>query len=107
MTTDKATATSRTTNAAAASATSWVRRPASSPPESAALGHERWQRLLATWAARHVFIHNDGIVDDKYLAKVPNSSARAGRRLVLTEGTCRLAIEGTKALCEALVDVLR
>ncbi|MFI1421087.1 hypothetical protein ACH4VX_24555 [Streptomyces sp. NPDC020731] len=70
------------------------------------LGQERWQRLLTTWAARHVFTHNDGIVDDKYLAKVPNSSVRAGQRLVLTEGVCRQAIEDTKALCEALVDAL-
>ncbi|MGZ3117003.1 hypothetical protein [Streptomyces sp. H62] len=70
------------------------------------LGQARWQRLLTTWAARHVFTHNDGIVDDKYLAKVPNSSARSGQRLVLTEGMCRQAIEDTKALCEALVDAL-
>ncbi|KPC71769.1 hypothetical protein ABZ038_02275 [Streptomyces sp. NPDC006349] len=72
-----------------------------------ALGHERWQRLLTTWAARHVFTHNDGIVDDKYLVKVPNSPARTGQRLVPTEDMCRQAIEDTKALCETLVDGLR
>jgi hypothetical protein len=28
-----------------------------------ALGPQTWQRLTETWAARHVFTHNDGIVD--------------------------------------------
>ncbi|WP_435271884.1 hypothetical protein [Streptomyces parvulus] len=72
-----------------------------------ALGSQTWQRLLETWAARHVFTHNDGIVDEKYLMKVPGSSAQIGQRLVLTETMCRSALNDAKALCETLVDVLR
>ncbi|MEU6553662.1 hypothetical protein ABZ915_25790 [Streptomyces sp. NPDC046915] len=71
------------------------------------LGSQTWQRLLETWAARHVFTHNDGIVDEKYLIKVPGSSAQIGQRLVLTETMCRSALDDAKALCETLVDVLR
>ncbi|RZU14409.1 hypothetical protein [Streptomyces sp. BK239] len=71
------------------------------------LGSQTWQRLLETWAARHVFTHNDGIVDEKYLIKVPHSSAQIGQRLVLTETMCRSALDDAKALCETLVDVLR
>ncbi len=71
------------------------------------LGPQTWQRLLETWAARHVFTHNDGIVDAKYLSRVPSSPARTGQRLVLTEDMCRRALDDAKALCEALVDVLR
>ncbi|MFF5016677.1 hypothetical protein [Streptomyces sp. NPDC001165] len=71
------------------------------------LGSQTWQRLLETWAARHVFTHNDGIVDEKYLIKVPGSSAQIGQRLVLTETVCRNALDDAKALCETLVDVLR
>lgn len=71
------------------------------------LGTQTWQRLLETWAARHVFTHNDGIVDQKYLTRVPGSSARIGQRLVLTDTTCRRALDDAKALCESLIDVLR
>lgn len=77
------------------------------PDLRTALGSQTWQRLLATWAVRHVFTHNDGIVDEKYLIKVSGSSARIGQRLVLTETMCRSALDDAKALCETLVDVLR
>ncbi|MEV6021766.1 hypothetical protein [Streptomyces sp. NPDC052036] len=77
------------------------------PDLRTALGSQTWQRLLETWAARHVFTHNDGIVDEKYLIKVPGSSAQIGQRLVLTETMCRSALNDAKALCETLVDVLR
>ncbi|MEU9283815.1 hypothetical protein AB0D57_03605 [Streptomyces sp. NPDC048275] len=71
-----------------------------------ALGPQTWQHLLGTWAARHVFTHNDGIVDAKYLTRVPNSSARMGQRLVLTDADCRRALDDAKTLCEALVNAL-
>ncbi|MEU0715605.1 hypothetical protein ABZ498_00300 [Streptomyces lavendulocolor] len=66
------------------------------------LGTQTWKRLTETWAARHVFTHNDGIVDQKYLTKVPTSSARVGQRLVVTEIDCRRAIDDATALCRAL-----
>jgi hypothetical protein len=71
------------------------------------LGPQTWQRLLETWAARHLFTHNDGIVDEKYLIRVPSSSARIGQRLVLTEDMCRQALDDAKTLCETLIDVVR
>lgn len=71
------------------------------------LGPQTWQRLLETWATRHVFTHNDGIVDEKYLTKVPGSSARIGQRLVLTDAVCRQALVDAKALCKAIVDAVR
>lgn len=52
----------------------------------------RWQRLIEFWATRHVFTHNDGIVDAKFLTKVPASTARIGQRLMITEEMCRQAI---------------
>ncbi|WP_329555175.1 hypothetical protein [Streptomyces sp. NBC_00696] len=69
------------------------------------LGPETWQRLIETWAARHVFTHNDGIVDEKYLLKVPTSSATVGRRLVISEAACRRAVEDTASLCTALAEL--
>ncbi|MFF1676197.1 hypothetical protein ACFVYG_09210 [Streptomyces sp. NPDC058256] len=66
------------------------------------LGPDTWQRLTETWAARHVFVHNDGVIDDKYLGKVPTSSARVGQRLVISEADCRRAIEDATTLCRTL-----
>ncbi|MFD9651499.1 hypothetical protein [Streptomyces mirabilis] len=43
----------------------------------------------------------------QYLARVPNSSARIGERLVLTEDMYRQALADARALCKTLVDVLR
>ncbi|GLI00955.1 hypothetical protein [Phytohabitans aurantiacus] len=62
----------------------------------------RWQRLIEFWATRHLFTHNDGLVDAKYLSKVPTSTARMGQRLTITEELCRQAIADTEALCHAL-----
>ncbi|MEU7906343.1 hypothetical protein [Actinoplanes sp. NPDC049118] len=68
---------------------------------------QQWQRLIKFWATRHVFTHNDGLVDDKFLAKVPASTARVGQRLTITEELCRQAIADTEALCRALVGLTK
>ncbi|MEH0441562.1 hypothetical protein QBA74_39815 [Streptomyces scabiei] len=68
-----------------------------------AVGPATWQRLTETWATRHVFTHNDGVVDARYLARVPASTARVGQRLVVTGEMCRQALDDTTTLCEALV----
>jgi hypothetical protein len=67
-----------------------------------ALGTTTWTRLLQVWATRHVFTHNDGVVDDKYLSTVPTSTARPGQRLTVTEAQTRRAIADTRELCTAL-----
>ncbi|MFJ8298381.1 hypothetical protein ACIQ9R_21175 [Streptomyces sp. NPDC094447] len=70
-----------------------------------AVGESTWQRLTRTWAARHVFTHNDGVVDEKYLRRVPDSRTSVGQRLVLSDADCREALADTTALCRALVDI--
>jgi len=66
-----------------------------------------WQRLRQVWATRHLFTHNDGIVDDKYLAVVPISHAARGQRLVVTEQLTRQAITDTEQLCTAIAGLAR
>src|SRR5205814_6350301 len=61
-----------------------------------------WQRLGEVWATRHVFTHNDGLGDAKFLAKVPASPVRPGQRLTITEAVCRRAISDAEALCRAI-----
>lgn len=68
----------------------------------AALDPATWQRLTETWATRHVFTHNDGVVDARYLARVPTSTAVIGQRLVVTGAMCRQALADATTLCEAL-----
>lgn len=65
-----------------------------------------WQRLQETWAARHVFTHNDGLIDDRYLARVPGSPLHRGQRLVLSEQFCRQAITDADALRAAIAGLL-
>ncbi|MET7761136.1 hypothetical protein ABZS71_03530 [Streptomyces sp. NPDC005393] len=69
------------------------------------VGTETWRRLLDTWAARHVFTHNDGVVDEKYLSRVPHSTVRVGQRITLDDGTCRRAIQDATLLCTALIEL--
>jgi len=66
-----------------------------------------WQRLQQVWATRHLFTHNDGVVDAKYLAKAPSATVRIGQRLTITEALCRQAIADTDALCRAMTDLTR
>jgi hypothetical protein len=66
------------------------------------VGAATWQRLLQVWATRHLFTHNDGVVDQKYLAAVPTSTARPGQRLTVTEQQTRQAIADTQQMCLAI-----
>jgi hypothetical protein len=71
----------------------------------AALGSS-WDRMHATWAARHVFTHRDGIVDDRYMRAVPTTGLRVGQRLRATEQLARAAIRDAHDLCRALAGEL-
>jgi hypothetical protein len=59
--------------------------------------------LETLWAARHVFTHNDGIVDAKYLERVPQSDVRIGQRLSLSDALCREALVDGEVLCRAIL----
>jgi hypothetical protein len=67
-----------------------------------AVGDVTWSRLVDVWAIRHLFTHNDGIVDAKYVTKAPHSTAQLGQRLTVTDTLCRHAIADTEDLCRAL-----
>ncbi len=63
-----------------------------------------WPELLEAWAARHIFTHCDGIVDDKYLAAVPTTLLKEGQRLQITENYSRRVLTLTERLCQVLAD---
>lgn len=61
-----------------------------------------WPELLEAWAARHVFTHCDGIVDDRYLAAAPTTVVKRGQRLQITEAYSRRILDVTERLCRVL-----
>lgn len=61
-----------------------------------------WASLLEAWAARHVFTHNDGIVDARYRAAVPTAGFKEGQRLRITEEYSRRILTATERLCRAI-----
>jgi hypothetical protein len=65
------------------------------------LGPVTWRRLIEMWAARHVFVHNDGIVDQRYRAAVPASRLLIGQRMTVSDEFCRQALADTEQLCRA------
>jgi hypothetical protein len=67
-----------------------------------AVGGATWQRLQEVWAARHVFTHTDGVVDARYLARVPFSQVALGQRLTISEAQVPQAIADTRDLCTAI-----
>lgn len=61
-----------------------------------------WDSLLAAWAARHLFTHCDGIIDEKYLRAVPQSPQKEGQRLVIAEHEVRATLDRARNLCKAI-----
>lgn len=67
----------------------------------AALG-PRWTELQHAWAGRHVYAHNDGVIDDRYIQAVPAAASRRGHRLAAPEESARRAIDNARALVEQI-----
>lgn len=65
---------------------------------------EDWPNLQSAWAVRHVLTHNDGIVDDKYLAADPTNALSPGQRVRVSEASARQTIVCVTRLCSLLAD---
>lgn len=46
-----------------------------------------WQEMLRVAAIRHVLVHNSGVVDDQFLARLPDWPQRAGQRIHVRRDT--------------------
>lgn len=44
-------------------------------------GADRWSRLQRAFAQRHVLLHKGGIIDEKFLSQVPDTTLKLGQRL--------------------------
>lgn len=62
----------------------------------------RWWELKRLWAARHVHVHNGGVVDDRYLGAVPDSPLQIGQRVIVSGHDARQAISQAHLLGRAM-----
>lgn len=65
-------------------------------------GESRWQRLKRTFAYRHVLTHNGGIVDERFLAQVPDIGLTLGQRLVVRRTNAQVALDDLEAIVRAV-----
>ena len=62
----------------------------------------RWDELLVTAAKRHVLVHNNGIVDGKFLERVPKWHQGVGERLVVKETDAMVVLDDLRRIASAL-----
>ncbi|WP_433296119.1 hypothetical protein ACQPZQ_15220 [Pseudonocardia sp. CA-142604] len=62
-----------------------------------ALGPD-WTILVEAMAARHVVTHNAGIVDQRYLDRVPTSPLRVGQRITVKVDMVTTLLDAASAL---------
>jgi sarcosine oxidase delta subunit len=65
-------------------------------------GADRWDRLKRAFVRRHVLMHNGGIVDQKFLDRVPDSDLRLGQRLVVRRSDAAQALDDLEAIVGAV-----
>jgi uncharacterized Zn finger protein (UPF0148 family) len=63
-----------------------------------------WSTLLESMAARHVLVHTSGIVDQKYLDRVPGSALRIGQRITVSTTQVDSLLDAASALGAILAD---
>lgn len=61
-----------------------------------------WSRLRTTFAQRHVLVHRDGTIDQRYLDQVPTSRRRVGQQLVVGRAEARGALDDLEKLVLAI-----
>lgn len=65
-------------------------------------GAERWERLKRAFGRRHVLTHNGGIVDQKFLDRVPDSGLKLGQRLVIHRADAARALDDVEAVVRVI-----
>jgi|SRR5215217_1667628 len=65
-------------------------------------GAERWERLKRAFARRHLLTHKGGIVDQKFLDRVPDSGLKLGQRLVVRRADAAQALDDLDAVVQAV-----
>jgi hypothetical protein len=61
-----------------------------------------WERLSRIFEQRHVLIHRNGIVDQRYLDNVPNTRLKLGQRLLMDRAEAEQALDDLEVIVKAL-----
>jgi sarcosine oxidase delta subunit len=69
---------------------------------SALVAADTWSRLQTVFQQRHVLIHQQGIVDQQYVDRVPLARQQVGQRIVLGRADGEQALDALKAVVQAL-----
>jgi len=67
-----------------------------------AVGPSVWDRLGISFEKRHVLVHRNGRVDQRYLDRIPTGALRLGQRLVITRREAEEALDDLEAVVAAV-----
>jgi len=67
----------------------------------AAVSADVWARLSTAFAKRHVLTHRGGVVDQRFLDRVPTSTLSVGQRLVVTRSDAEATLADLEDLLSA------
>jgi hypothetical protein len=67
----------------------------------AAVSSDTWLRLNTAFAKRHVLTHRGGVVDQRFLDRVPTSTLAIGQRLVVNRSEAEITLRDLEALLTA------
>ena len=62
-----------------------------------------WDQLQIVFQQRHVLIHNRGIIDQKYVDRVPGTRQAVGQRLTISRADAEAALAALEAIVQAVV----
>jgi sarcosine oxidase delta subunit len=69
---------------------------------SALVPADVWSRLQTVFQQRHVLVHQQGIVDQQYVDRVPHARQQVGQRLVLGRRDAEQALDALEPLVRAI-----
>jgi hypothetical protein len=67
----------------------------------AAISADDWVRLSTAFAKRHVLTHRGGVVDQRFLNRVPRSTLAVGQRLVVSRSEAEISLTALEAILTA------
>lgn len=70
---------------------------------AATVGADVWTELQRAAAIRHVLIHNNGVVDDKFLQRLPNWPQALGQRITIRKQDSNTFLDALTTFAERVI----
>jgi hypothetical protein len=62
---------------------------------------DAWTTCLEGMAVRHILVHNNGVIDERYIATVPAAAARLGTRISVDRQTADRVLAAATTVAQA------